>query len=78
MAGADSVSFLLWPNSGSSCSSWLGVPAHEVKPVSPVSQTFTHAFLLCWGWKRVHSRKHGPPGRGIYTFHCFSETQLLF
>lgn len=22
-----------------------------------MSQAFTHAFLLCWGWKRTRSRK---------------------
>ena len=69
------LSFLLWPNSGPSCSSWLEVPAPEVRPVS---QAFTHTFLLCWGWKRARSRKH-LAGSGDRTHrHCFSEMQLLF
>ena len=31
-----------------------------LKSIKPVSQAFTHAFLLCWGQKRARSRKHGP------------------
>lgn len=72
------LSFLLRPNSGPSCSSWLEAPAPEVKLVS---QALTHAFLLCWGWKRAHVP--GSTGWEVGTgrdtrFHCFSEMLLLF
>lgn len=46
----------------------------------PMSQAFTHAFLLCWGWKRTCSRKPLTEMRMAHRdrFHWFSEMWLLF
>lgn len=78
MTGADSVSFLVWLNSGPSCSSWLGVPAPKSKPPAklPAKSSPTPSYSAGDGTRQFQeARPHLAPLGGGWASTHFTASQ---